>query len=879
MPFSPNDSVDILIRARTQGTEELKALGGASTATDTEIKRLQATILGLDASNKALIGSIGTLNTTLTVTGAAAASTAQNVKVLGGSARDAAAELRFLGGAMPIRSAAQFVASIQILQPLLQAAFPVVGAIALISILDKVPGAINKGVLALEGWSDKSKDAFEKGMQDVDKWADHFLAVNKVIREAGLIGLSGSDRSAAQIANTDAEIAEKTAERDRLTASIIKNYNISHAYDSVNPIAKMMGVDVQTKDGTTISAVAAKKATLQMEDDKKQREKLSLDLDMLKRGTSVTEVNQLLADRQAEADKKLKETTDKIKEANKIAASDMLQASEKGMNPAEKFAANMNASAQKMLGLNPNMDLTEWRAAVRRGLNELSMVVVEEYQKEQQKIDAVIYGETFTPKEQTHHLMMMWGITEAGQKDAMKYFTDKEAMDNEQRSNSTLRYNMDRRYNVRLAGVSGGPENQMSNYLASQSQNKLEAYQQLLQSLASAKGKDDQALQEKKATDLYARETAQIEQDTALKVAEIKKQSREEDRKVLGELFDAMDSGSRGAVGKLFKSKLVGMERTMFTNAMESPFNAISSGVKNFLTPYELNSSGGANIFGKILQGTPFGINQASPEIQARQKNTDAIENLTKAILGKGDGTSSGSGGAGLGGIMDLPLMRTLPSVASMLPMVGGQASTLLNSIGRIFGGSASNRTASDSNGGFTVDDQGMIVVTPGGGKPEMSAVARGAQIGAAAAAGAMAMYAGIRQGGAQGTATAVSGGLGAASAIPGPQQPFVAAASAIAGMVASFMGMSVQDRLKQMNNNVLGAYDRLPNSMQEQFDISGAQSDITGPGSARAVGVTVNVHAFDAKSIVDHWEPIAKAIQYAVNQNHPVRDAIRQAR
>src|SRR4051812_15741435 len=72
MPFSSaNDSIDILIRAKTEGQEQLKALGATATATDKNILALNETIKKLDSTLTASIGAINSNTTAIGATGTA----------------------------------------------------------------------------------------------------------------------------------------------------------------------------------------------------------------------------------------------------------------------------------------------------------------------------------------------------------------------------------------------------------------------------------------------------------------------------------------------------------------------------------------------------------------------------------------------------------------------------------------------------------------------------------------------------------------------------------------------------------------------------------------------------------------------------------------
>jgi hypothetical protein len=280
------------------------------------------------------------------------------------------------------------------------------------------------------------------------------------------------------------------------------------------------------------------------------------------------------ADKRDEAEKARKKREQDEAHAGRILSEMVLRGTEQGMNPASKFALQENAKYYEAKALDPHADTTNAVMAESKGWNELFDKRALELRKQRDALFNFLYGDPSKKDQKTNleEAMLFGGISPIAFKDYAKVFALQDAIGREDRSNRIANVGMDRRYNLRMSGISDGPQNMMYNVYRAADLGNWEALNNKNQSFEAAKGAEDRVLQERRATDLYARETKQIEYDTELKIAEIKKQQREEDRKDLGELFDAMNSGQRGAVGKLFKSKLVGMERTMFTNALETPF-------------------------------------------------------------------------------------------------------------------------------------------------------------------------------------------------------------------------------------------------------------------------------------------------------------------
>jgi hypothetical protein len=69
MPFSANDSVDILIRARSEGQDQIKALDSATKGYDSTVKANTSTLKALEETNKSLIKSVDLLTASISKSG------------------------------------------------------------------------------------------------------------------------------------------------------------------------------------------------------------------------------------------------------------------------------------------------------------------------------------------------------------------------------------------------------------------------------------------------------------------------------------------------------------------------------------------------------------------------------------------------------------------------------------------------------------------------------------------------------------------------------------------------------------------------------------------------------------------------------------------
>jgi hypothetical protein len=142
-----------------------------------------------------------------------------------------------------------------------------------------------------------------------------------------------------------------------------------------------------------------------------------------------------------------------------------------------------------------------------------------------------------------------------------------------------------------------------------------------------------------------------------------------------------------------------------------------------------------------------------------------------------------------------------------------------------------------------------------------------GAALGAAATvmAGAQMAISGFRRGGGAGVSQGISGVLGAASIIPGPQQPFIMAGALIAGFVSSLFGDPKQKRREEIERFIKGSEYKAPDVIERTEDLTGMDVDYSFRGAYRTtprhVNIVVNVDAMDSKSFIDRSGDIAMAL------------------
>lgn len=349
----------------------------------------------------------------------------------------------------------------------------------------------------------------------------------------------------------------------------------------------------------------------------------------------------------------------------------------------------------------------------------------------------------------------------------------------------------------------------------------------------------------------------QIEEDRTLQLLAIQKQRRDENRALTSDFVGSVQAGRGGDFFRQQGSRLVNQ---IGTNAL-SPFVDRLSGT--------LGSIGASSGLGGLLRGTLFDPANATPV----DKNTLATERNTAALdRASGGGLLPGGSGGG--------------KLSSLLGVFGSDTNGLtgagpLRSPGALsrFSGVALSVPAAGLFAGLSGEERSIAL--PGGGATTASAIGLTSpsgragnvvgSIGALAAAGFGAVS-GFRQGGASGNLQGIGSLLGAASLIPGPQQPFVAAGALIAGFVASALPNPKLRRGRQLDQLLDSSLYAGADPMAFDFDQLGRSYDTNKRGDIRAMpNLTVNINALDAGSVMDSREKIADAVRAAMIDGHGI--------
>lgn len=358
----------------------------------------------------------------------------------------------------------------------------------------------------------------------------------------------------------------------------------------------------------------------------------------------------------------------------------------------------------------------------------------------------------------------------------------------------------------------------------------------------------------------YKERQHQIDQDRTIAILELQRRRTEQYREAAGRVFDAITTGGGGGgLRDLLAGQLRLQQRAIFQNVSESIFRQAGG---------TLGRIGAASGLGGLLRGTLFDpANAQKPEerlVASQDRLRQSTDRLTAAI----DGTAAGGepGGA---------VTSSTASIASRLPRASTVGSFLAGAetaYGHLFAGLKSGDRSIQTGDGQATTASALGLTSTAG------RVGNVAASGAILFGGAMGIRAGLQEGGARGAVTSVASALGVASAIPGPQQPFLAAAAVVAGVVRGLFPDPKKEREEGLLRAIRDARYADPVGRNSFTDQSGADLSYDRRGQIRpAPAVTVNISAMDSKSILDRAGEIADAVHRAVRGGHDLGDSMRE--
>jgi hypothetical protein len=390
--------------------------------------------------------------------------------------------------------------------------------------------------------------------------------------------------------------------------------------------------------------------------------------------------------------------------------------------------------------------------------------------------------------------------------------------------------------------------------------------------------------------DLLDAEFSKVEQ-----IMELRRKEVEEFRSSAGQVFDAATREGSTGIKSFLTGYIRTIQRTLFINSSEELFKSMRDKFK-FALPGQTDGAGNLSLLGRVLRGTPFGVDPAKiaqeMNTNATRDNTFATRELSRTIKGNGLG-----GGISVGGIGDeLGIFGSdvggIFGGSGIVPGLGkttGKSSGVSSFFNNLSTGLASVFTGAGLFGGFKGGDRSIQLgegrATTASAQGQTSTTARVGNIvasGAAVVTGAIGAAQGFQSGGAKGITQGVGSVLGTASLIPGPQQPFVAGAAALAGLISFMLG----DRRKEFDEKVTSALSKNrvdPRVGQDRLtDLTGNEVDYDFRGRARVVvvqNVSVNVDTMDARSFEERSDLVGNAITREIGRgNGPLRASIQQA-
>ena len=337
--------------------------------------------------------------------------------------------------------------------------------------------------------------------------------------------------------------------------------------------------------------------------------------------------------------------------------------------------------------------------------------------------------------------------------------------------------------------------------------------------------------------------------DYQVRVSEITKARERASEENAGKVYDALRrDGASGGLGGLISGLRDQVGRQLFVNASSGLFGSLSSigGKLGRALPEPI---------GKLFKGTFLDPNNAE---SATDRNTTATEKLTTEIEKLRTAAETGGLGGGLGSI----------------PGLAGVASDL------------NGLTGGGSGGNGAGGSLGALSKLPGfkGANNFLDGIFGKGKGGAAAAgigAGAFQVFSGFKSGD---KGQIASGVLSAASAIPGPQQPFVQAGALLAGLFGGLLGSGRRSFDAEQNALLASRKAVDPTADSRTFDLSGnnAVFDRDFRGSARVLiqrTIQLSINALDSASIASRREDISQAVADAIDAGLvPINGSINRA-
>lgn len=344
-----------------------------------------------------------------------------------------------------------------------------------------------------------------------------------------------------------------------------------------------------------------------------------------------------------------------------------------------------------------------------------------------------------------------------------------------------------------------------------------------------------------------------IRQDAELQILSINRQRIAESKQQGGQLFDALTAGGAG-ISKYVSGLGLGFGRTAFSNI----FAELSTGLQGKFSLPGQGTASNPNLLGRILQGTPFGIDQNSAagavQMTAAQIQLQAATTMAGAVTSTAAIGGFGSSGSGLTSL----IQRTLPMLA---PNYSG--------------------TVSAGSTGYNTSDEWYQAALDLPNYPASNKMTLGKGVGIAGAAigGAYGAYSGFSSGGARGITTGIGSLAGAAGAITslagvtGPLAPILMGVGLGLGFVSTLFGDPKKKRADQLSAEASDRAYTDPTGSTYTRDSYGRNVDYSANGAPR---VFIEIKALDSQSIVDRQADISEAVRQGLSTYPPLTEDLR---
>jgi hypothetical protein len=838
----------------------------------------------------------------------------------------ATAALRELEGGMSIRAAGNFLMTIQGVGTALQAAFPLVGAVALLGVLDQMG---NKLGIHLDFWNDiarAQKDShaeLQKATAEYDRQLQQLKEIQKQERRRSLIAKDPKNGAMmADVADaTDVGDVSSISSRVQSLRQDLDSLRRMASPTKLLPLrpedmvrAGLMGVDTigeaEARIPDTQKALIAAEAGLRT-----AMEQLRLDGE---------KVDEDIAKKREEANRKSLQVEQQIAELRKRGL-EAYEAAALGNNPIARAMA-----AQSKVGIDKADEIrrltAEGRPLTAQERTDVDLAFFYRGLAASADLQAAINKDAHDRAERIKDVPMPWDRMEMlkamrldvreGQEDPDSIFSFRatlprippppgyrspeqqlrDSRDDERRFFGTFRAS---------AALSGMPE---GDQVEATYQARLHfADEEMKAQLRIADAKKDIAAREDALDEAQQkRYDAALEREQAL--LEIAVKEKDQFASTVVGLVGAARSGGSAGVGRFFMGELNKIEDTVVGNLARMAYGDPTKGTGlSGLIPHAQSG-----FLSKLLQGTAFGpdpLKSAGLTLSAAGAKLDLAAQHLLSI------SSTGGGGG---------LVRGAASVAGSATAGFGGGGYVDPTTGDYINENGDDLTA--ALGDFNTLDSGLGA--PMGGMPSWAGSSAGSATSSLAkvagvAGGAFMGYQGISNILKGGTQNAI-GGTGELLSGIGAILPAISSSLAIAGpigmiaglglgFISSMIGDPKQNRENQISRTLQMGQYIAPVSINAAMSTSGTYMDYDRFGGLRSSdlspfptiqsgyldpwnhntiipgrttssfgaptgGTTVNISALDAKSILDRHMDIADAVLLALDRGTPLGERIQHS-